>query len=206
LPLRRAGTRPRGNMSGVKRRLTASGGQLCMPIHTHLRRLVSAIRSNWPKTRILIRGDSHDRGPLVIDWRRANGIDFILGVAPTSTLRRHLATIEGQHDRASRRRSRQAHPRSGASRSSSAGPPAGAGPSASSPASRSARRVPIPASSSPISKAAGRRHSTKRSIAGAQWPRTLSNHGRRTSPPTAPRARERRPTSSASFSTPEPPG
>gem|GEM_PF-7100198 len=71
-----------------------------MPIHTHLRRLVSAIRSNWPKTRILIRGDGHDRGPLVIDWRRANGIDFILGVAPTSTLRRHVATIEGQHDRA----------------------------------------------------------------------------------------------------------
>ena len=63
-------------------------------IRAHLRRLVSAIRSNWPKTRILIRGDSHYCGPLVIDWCRANGIDFILGVAPTSTLRRHVATME----------------------------------------------------------------------------------------------------------------
>ncbi len=30
----------------------------------------------------------------MIDWCRSNGIDFILGVAPTSTLRRHVATIE----------------------------------------------------------------------------------------------------------------
>jgi hypothetical protein len=63
-------------------------------IHAHLRRLVRAIRANWPDTRILIRGDSHYCGPLVIDWCRANGIDFILGVAPTSILRRHVASIE----------------------------------------------------------------------------------------------------------------
>jgi hypothetical protein len=63
-------------------------------IRAHLRRLVRAIRSNWPKTRILIRGDSHYCGPLVIDWCRANDIDFILGVSPTSTLRRHVASIE----------------------------------------------------------------------------------------------------------------
>lgn len=63
-------------------------------IRAHLRRLIRAIRANWPKTRILIRGDSHYCGPLVIDWCRANGIDFILGVAPTSTLRRHVTTIE----------------------------------------------------------------------------------------------------------------
>lgn len=63
-------------------------------IRAHLRRLVRAIRANWPNTRILIRGDSHYCGPLVIDWCCANGIDFILGVAPTSTLRRHVATIE----------------------------------------------------------------------------------------------------------------
>ena len=63
-------------------------------IRAHLRRLIRAIRANWPNTRILIRGDSHYCGPLVIDWCRANGIDFILGVAPTSTLRRHVATVE----------------------------------------------------------------------------------------------------------------
>lgn len=63
-------------------------------IRGHLRRLVRAIRSNWPGTSILIRGDSHYCGPAVIDWCRANGIDFILGVASTSTLRRHIETLE----------------------------------------------------------------------------------------------------------------
>ena len=63
-------------------------------IRGHLRRLVKAIRTNWPKTRILIRGDSHYCGPLVIDWCRANGVDFIFGVAPTSPLRKHIETLE----------------------------------------------------------------------------------------------------------------
>jgi Transposase DDE domain group 1 len=63
-------------------------------IRAHLRRLIRAIRSHWPITRILIRADSHYCGPLVIDWCRANGIDFILGVATTSTLRRHIVGLE----------------------------------------------------------------------------------------------------------------
>jgi hypothetical protein len=32
--------------------------------------------------------------PEVLDFCRANGIDYILGVAPTSTLRRHVETLE----------------------------------------------------------------------------------------------------------------
>jgi hypothetical protein len=63
-------------------------------IRAFLRRLVRAIRAHWPATRILIRADSHYCGPLVIDWCRANGIDFILGVAPTPTLRRHVESLE----------------------------------------------------------------------------------------------------------------
>jgi hypothetical protein len=55
---------------------------------------VRAIRAHWPSTRILIRADSHYCGPLVIDWCRANGIDFILGLAPTATLRRRVETLE----------------------------------------------------------------------------------------------------------------
>lgn len=39
-------------------------------IRPHLRRLVRAIRSNWPNTRILIRADSHYSSPQVIDWCR----------------------------------------------------------------------------------------------------------------------------------------
>jgi hypothetical protein len=63
-------------------------------IRAHLRRLIRAIRANWPNTAILIRGDSHYCGPLVIDWCRANRIDFIFGVAPTTTLRKHIEGLE----------------------------------------------------------------------------------------------------------------
>jgi hypothetical protein len=63
-------------------------------IRAHLHRLIRAIRSHWPTTRILIRADSHYCAPPVIDWCRANGIDFILGVATTSTLRRHIVGLE----------------------------------------------------------------------------------------------------------------
>jgi hypothetical protein len=59
-----------------------------------LRRVLRAIRANWPATSILIRADSHYCCPEVIDFCRANGLDFILGVAPTTTLRRHVGTLE----------------------------------------------------------------------------------------------------------------
>ena len=59
-----------------------------------LRRLLRAIRANWPRTEILLRADSHYCGPQVLDWCRANGPDYILGVAPTSTLRRRVETLE----------------------------------------------------------------------------------------------------------------
>lgn len=63
-------------------------------IRAHLRRLVRAIRANWPRTRILIRADSHYTGPLVIDWCRANDVDFVLGLAPSAPLGRRVETLE----------------------------------------------------------------------------------------------------------------
>ena len=63
-------------------------------IRAFLRRLLRAIRANWPNTKILLRGDSHYCCPEVLDWRRANGLDYILGVAPTTTLRRHIEGLE----------------------------------------------------------------------------------------------------------------
>ena len=66
-------------------------------IRALLRRLVRAIRSHWPKTEILLRGDSHYCTPETIDFCRANGLDFIFGVAPTSTLRRrHILVLEAK--------------------------------------------------------------------------------------------------------------
>ena len=63
-------------------------------IRAFLRRLLRAIRANWPNTQILLRGDSHYCCPEVLDWCRANGLDYILGVAPTTTLRRHIEALE----------------------------------------------------------------------------------------------------------------
>ncbi|WP_352943177.1 transposase [Mesorhizobium sp. M0809] len=63
-----------------------SGAEIC----PHLRRLVRGIRS-WPNTRILIRADSHYCSH---DWCRANDLDFILGLAPTTTLRKQIADLE----------------------------------------------------------------------------------------------------------------
>lgn len=67
------------------------GGKEIKPF---LRRLLRAIRSHWPRTQILLRGDSHYCGPQVLDWCRANSIDYSLGVAPTTTLRRHILDVE----------------------------------------------------------------------------------------------------------------
>src|SRR5215207_8306054 len=59
-----------------------------------LRRLVRGIRGHWPRVEILIRADSHYCAPEVLDFCRAEGLDFVLGVAATSTLRRHVEALE----------------------------------------------------------------------------------------------------------------
>ncbi len=63
-------------------------------IRAFLRRLVRAIRSHWPKVEILLRADSHYACPEVLDWCEANSLDYILGLAPNSTLRRHITSLE----------------------------------------------------------------------------------------------------------------
>jgi hypothetical protein len=60
-------------------------------IRAFLRRL---IRANWPKTEILVRADSHYACPEGLDWCEANGLDYVLGLAPTRTLRRHITGLE----------------------------------------------------------------------------------------------------------------
>ena len=43
---------------------------------------------------ILIRADSHYCAPEVLDFCRAERLDYVLGLATTSTLRRHVETLE----------------------------------------------------------------------------------------------------------------
>ena len=59
-----------------------------------LRRLVREIRGHWPRVEILLRADSHYCAPEVLDFCRAERIDFILGAATTTTLRRHVEALE----------------------------------------------------------------------------------------------------------------
>ena len=65
-------------------------------IKAFLRRLLRAIRANWPRTKITLRADSHYCCPETLDFCRANGLDYILGVAPTTTLRKHIGDLEAR--------------------------------------------------------------------------------------------------------------
>jgi Transposase DDE domain group 1 len=59
-----------------------------------LRRLIGRLRANWPCVEILLRGDSHYCAPEVLRFCRANQVDWVLGVATTPTLRRHITGLE----------------------------------------------------------------------------------------------------------------
>jgi DDE family transposase len=63
-------------------------------IRAFVRRLVGAIRALWPRVEILLRADSHYAGPEVLDWCRANRVDYILGLATNTALRRHVTALE----------------------------------------------------------------------------------------------------------------
>ena len=56
-------------------------------IAAHLRRLIRAIRRHWPSVDILLRGASHYCAPEVLDFCRAQKVDFVLGLAGNATLR-----------------------------------------------------------------------------------------------------------------------
>jgi hypothetical protein len=43
---------------------------------------------------IMLRGDSHYCTPEVLRFCRAEKLDYVLGVAPTSTLRKHITALE----------------------------------------------------------------------------------------------------------------
>lgn len=59
-----------------------------------LQRLVTAIRGNWPRVEIMLRADSHYCTPEVLRFCRARRLDYTLGVAPTTTLRKHILKLE----------------------------------------------------------------------------------------------------------------
>ncbi|MCW8309318.1 IS1380 family transposase [Acidiphilium sp. PA] len=99
-----------------------------------LRRLIDAIRSRWPRTAIILRGDSHYCTPEVLRFCRARDLSYIFSVAPTSTLRKHVIALEASTARPGRNRHRAR--KFGGSRSSMMVRQAGTASSGSSRASR----------------------------------------------------------------------
>jgi hypothetical protein len=90
---------------GSSRRFFApSGTPSGKEIKPFLRRLVRGVRAHWPRVRVLLRADSHYCAPDVLDFCRANGGDYILGVAPTTSLRRHVETSKPRRRRATKMR------------------------------------------------------------------------------------------------------
>lgn len=55
-------------------------------VRAHVRRLVRRIRMHWPKTAILIRGDSHYGRKEAMDWCEQNGVAYIFGFGPNAVL------------------------------------------------------------------------------------------------------------------------
>ena len=55
-------------------------------VRAHLRRLVRRIRTRWPKTRIMFRGDGHYARPEAMTWCENNGIDYVFGLSGTKPL------------------------------------------------------------------------------------------------------------------------
>jgi|SRR5579859_2013282 len=65
-------------------------------IRAVLRPLVRAIRAHWPRIEILVRADGHYACPEVLDWCEAGHVDYVLGLPSTSTLRRHITSLEAR--------------------------------------------------------------------------------------------------------------
>ena len=53
-------------------------------VRRHLRRLVRRIRSHWPTTRLIIRGDGNYRRPQVMAWCEANDVDYVSACRATA--------------------------------------------------------------------------------------------------------------------------
>jgi len=79
-------------VAALLRQARRSTGQ---EVRGFLRHLIRAIRGHWPRVEILLCADSHYCAPEVLNCCHTERVDFILGVATTSTLRRHVEALEG---------------------------------------------------------------------------------------------------------------
>ena len=72
-------------------RLRPSDIDACTGSVKELDRIVSSIRLRWPDTRIIIRGDSGFCREHIMLWCELNNVDYVLGLAKNSRLKREVA-------------------------------------------------------------------------------------------------------------------
>ena len=72
-----------------------------------LQRIVSQIRERWPKTRIIIRGDSGFCRETIMRWCEEHGVNYVLGLARNKRLNRLLGQAM-QHARSEHERTGEA--------------------------------------------------------------------------------------------------
>jgi hypothetical protein len=58
-----------------------------------LKRIVKHIRARFPKTTLVFRADSHHTKPALLDWMRANKIEWVTGLGPNQRLNKDFANI-----------------------------------------------------------------------------------------------------------------
>jgi hypothetical protein len=57
-----------------------------------LKRIVEIVRRAWPKTEIVVRGDSGFCREWILGWCEANGVDYVIGLAKNERLEAAIAT------------------------------------------------------------------------------------------------------------------
>ena len=61
-----------------------------------LQRIVAQIREHWPKTRIIIRGDSGFCRDAILAWCEDNKVSYVLGLGRNKWLNRALGRVMHQ--------------------------------------------------------------------------------------------------------------
>ena len=73
-------------------RLRSSNRGAADGVVAELKRVVSRLREAWPQVRITVRGDSGFCNDELMAWCESEGVDYVLGLAKNTRLKRRIAT------------------------------------------------------------------------------------------------------------------
>jgi hypothetical protein len=79
--------------------LRQSNIDACLGADTELERIVTQIRRRWPKTRIIVRGDSGFAREWLMKWCEDNNVEYVFGLARNARLQRAIGKVMQQAKR-----------------------------------------------------------------------------------------------------------